>query len=332
MLPVNDMNDPIQGHPLPTLDETLDLLRAAEGEVIGAPIVYGLDSLTADQLRALWPVWQELDVDVRRRVILALTESGETNFELDFSEIGQMALADDAPAVRVLAVDLLWEDESPALLDMLLIMARDDDSVEVRASAASALGRFALMGELGGLSADAFERVQDRLLDIIYDAREDVEVRRRALEAVSNSSHESIEDAVTEAYQSDDQRMRVSALFAMGRTADQRWAGVVLNELESDEPEMRFEAARAAGELELDDATPLLAELAFEGDVEMRDAAIWSLGEIGGKDALRVLNVMSEEAREGDDEDLLGALEDAIAAASLGRDSDFYLMRLDDEE
>lgn len=315
-----------------SLESALELLQAAEGEVIGAPIVYGLDALNQDQVQALWTLWTGLDADVRRRVILALTETSETNFELDFSAVGRMALADESAAVRSLAIDLLWEDESPALFEALLQMAGDDEAVDARASAASALGRFVLMGELGTLNGVDFVRAQDQLLDILYDAQEDLDVRRRALEAIANSAHEAVDDAIVEAYQSDDLRMRVSAVFAMGRTADKQWAPQVLNELESDEPEMRFEAARAAGELELEDATPMLAQLAFEGDVETRDAAIWSLGEIGGKEALRVLNVLSEETREVGDEDLQGALEDAIAAASMGRDSAFYLMRLDDEE
>jgi HEAT repeat protein len=317
---------------VPALEATLDALRAAEGEVIGATIVYGLDGLTDDQVAEVWSVWQSLDVDVRRRVLLALIESAETNFELDFRSIGYMALGDESPVVRALAIDVLWEDESPHLLDRLLQMATRDESVEVRANAASALGRFALLGELTELSADDLTRVQDTLVEIHFDTQEDTEVRRRALEALANSTHEAVDDAIVEAYQSDDPRMRVSAIFAMGRTADPQWTPQVMAELESDEPELRFEAARAAGELELQDAVPILAQLAFEADVETRDTAIWSLGEIGGKEAVRVLKVLADEADERDDEDLHAAIEDALASAELGGDLNLYLLRLDDEE
>lgn len=328
---MNDPGNSLNGR-TPSLDEALQQLRTATGEVIGATIVYGLSALTEEQAHELWLVWQGLDVDVRRRVILALTEAAETNFELDFSAAGRMALADQAASVRELAIDLLWEDESADLLNALLTLVVNDRSVEVRASAASALGRFALMGELGNLNAADFARVQDTLVDLLYDSQEDLDVRRRALEALANSTHETVDDAIIEAYQSDDPRMRVSAVFAMGRTADPQWTPQVIAELESDEAEMRFEAARAAGELELEDAVPMLAQLAFEADVETRDAAIWSLGEIGGKEALRVLNVLADDARQDEDEDLLNALEDAIASASLGGNSAFYLMQLDDEE
>jgi HEAT repeat protein len=106
----------------------------------------------------------------------------------------------------------------------------------------------------------------------------------------------------------------------------------VIEELESEDRELRFEAARAAGELSLEEAVPLLTEIAYEDDVEIRDAAIWSLGEIGGREAMRVLNVLAEEAQESDDDDLLGAVEDALAAASLGNDSGLYLLGFDDQK
>jgi HEAT repeat protein len=77
---------------------------------------------------------------------------------------------------------------------------------------------------------------------------------------------------------------------------------------------------------------PILAQLAFEADVETRDTAIWSLGEIGGKEAVRVLKVLADEAEERDDEDLQAAIEDALASAEVGGDLNLYLLRLDDEE
>jgi HEAT repeat protein len=112
----------------------------------------------------------------------------------------------------------------------------------------------------------------------------------------------------------------------MGRSCDEQWEEIVLKELSSLDPEMRFEAARAAGELTLTDATPQLARLARGTDREIKEVAIWSLGEIGGNAALRVLNTLAAEAREADDNDLLEMIEDAIGSASLaGGDLPFSL-------
>lgn len=316
----------------PALDATLRLLEAAHEGAVPADIIYGLDALTGDDIEVLRPVWLALDEDVRRRVLLALSEAAETNFEFEFNRLARLALEDEAAAVRALGIDLLWEDTSPEVMSLLLGMARDDEATEVRAASASALGAFVLMGELEELDRALFEQAQELLLDLYSNEREDVEVRRRALEAVSNSSHEAVEDAIQEAWHSDDPRMRVSALFAMGRTADDRWAPIVLEELESDDHELRYEAARSAGELELEDAIPALTRIAMEDEVEIRDVAVWSLGEIGGREPLRVLQMLSEEARENEDEDLLNAIEDALATASLGNDSVLRFMNMDDSE
>lgn len=322
--------DPHEQRERPALDETLRLLQLAGEGAVTSDIVYGLNSLTTEEAGVIGASWPSLDEDVRRRVVLALSEAGEADFELDFTAIGRLVLNDPASPVRTLGIELLWEDTSLDVMSALLEMAHADESAAVRAAAASALGPFILMGELGEIDSALFERAQELLLEIYDNEREDTEVRRRALEAVANSSHEAVEDAILDAFQSEDRRLQVSALFAMGRTADDRWAAIVLDELGDEDHELRYEAARAAGELELEDAISALTQIAFDDEVELRDVAVWALGEIGGRESLRVLNQIGDEARENEDEELLSAIEDAIAMASLGGDSAFYLMDADD--
>jgi HEAT repeat protein len=139
---------------------------------------------------------------------------------------------------------------------------------------------------------------------------DELEVRRRALEALAFSSRRELAALIEEAYDSDELQLRVSALFAMGRTADSRWAQQVQAELGSPVPELRFEAARAAGELELSDAAPVLAELAQDEDPQVREAAIWSLSQVGGTTAQAALNQLLEAAEdEAEQEYLQEALE-----------------------
>jgi HEAT repeat protein len=80
---------------------------------------------------------------------------------------------------------------------------------------------------------------------------------------------------------------------------------------------MRYEAARAAGELEIEEAVPLLGRLILDDDREILEVVTWSLGEIGGKEAVRILEAMAETAEETDDDVLMEAIEDAIGNASL---------------
>ncbi|MCC6802742.1 MAG: HEAT repeat domain-containing protein [Anaerolineae bacterium] len=272
----------------PDLETTLAALRDNDGTVTST-LYYGLSGLESGDIERLAPVWKGLTPEYRRKLVQELTEASEANFELEYKTLGQYALEDDEPGVREAAVDLLWEDESLALMYRLIDLAQEDESVGVRAAAASALGRFILLGELGDLPESETVKAQDAMVGVLDDADEDVDVRRRALEAIANCGHEVVEEAIREAYDSPDHRMQISAVFAMGRSYDEQWGEFVRQQLDSDDAEMRYEAARAAGELEVEDAVPGLIRLALDSDREVKEVAIWSLGEIGSRDALRVL-------------------------------------------
>lgn len=314
----------------PDLETTLNALIAGEAEEgMNSVVYYGLSGLPEANVSQFTTVWDSLSPEYRRRVIRDLADVGETNFDLDYRTIGWLALLDADAEVREAAIDLLWEDDTVSLMDRLIQTALSDESVSVRAAAASALGRFILLGEIGDLPDRETARAQDAAIRLLTDLTEDIDVRRRALEAIANSSHEIVVGAIREAHSSPDQRMRISSIFAMGRTCDEQWNDDVLQALESDDLEMRYEAARAAGELGLESALSQLRSLAFDADREIKEAAIWSLGEIGGNEAVRVLQLLAQDAENNDDEELLEAIEDALGNAKLGGDQ-FYMMRLDD--
>ena len=230
-------------------------------------------------------------------------------------------------------------EQEIAVINRLNEMARSDPFTEVRAAAAGALGMFILRGELGQLPETVSARLQETALMLYNDLDEDLEVRRRALEAIANCGREGVLDMIREAYYADDLLMRVSAVFAMGRTYDEMWTAQVLDELSSDYPEMRYEACRAAGELELRKAVGRLSELAYDDDREVQEMAIWALGEIGGKSARNILSQLAALAAEADDDELVDAIAEAQSAATLAGEDllplfDFseYDGDLDDEE
>jgi HEAT repeat protein len=202
----------------------------------------------------------------------------------------------------------LWESEDPNLMAPFITFMQDDSDPLVRAAAASALGRYVYLGMLEELPASQIKRVEKSLLNVIH-GEDELEVRRRALEALAYSSRPEVAELIAAAYHSDDAKMRVSAVFAMGRTSDAGWTPQVRAELESPEPEMRFEAARAAGEMELADAEPALAELAGDPDRQVSEAAIWSLSQVGGDFARETLTQLLEQA---DDEDTQDFIEEAL--------------------
>jgi HEAT repeat protein len=133
-------------------------------------------------------------------------------------------------------------------------------------------------------------------------------VRRRALEALAYFDRPEVSEIIELAYQDEEDIMRLSAVFAMGRSADEEWSEQVLDELEREDPAMRYEAARAAGELLIAEAVPLLSRMVADPDLEVRVVAAWALGQIGGPEAQRVLQICLEAG----DEALREAAEEAL--------------------
>jgi len=300
--------------PIP-FTQTLEQLHS--DAPLAADAVYSLSDLIDQNWADFQIVWPNLPVERRRHVIDRLVDTAETNFELDFTPIVHLALADPDLEVRLRAVEGVLEESGLPTIRRLLTLAQEDTFSEVRAAAAKALGPFVLQGELGKLPERFSRELQESILGLHNDQAEDLDVRRRALEAIANCGHSSVPELIREAYYADELPMRVSAVFAMGRSCDDAWQPQVLEELTSEFPELRYEAARAAGELELRQALPRLIELAYEGDREIQEVAIWSLGEIGGQLARKALDQLAAQAEQAGDDTLLEAIQDAQSIASL---------------
>ena len=267
--------------------------------------LYHLSDLGPPEQAALEQVWAELGTERREHIIQNLHEISEANFELSFDSVFRLGLDDESPEVRANSIRALWESEDPDLMAPLIEFMQHDTDPAVRAAAASALGRYVYLGEMEELPAAQARRVEDALLAVI-NGTDELGVRRRAVEAVAYStSRPEIEPLIEAAYQSDELKLRVSAVFAMGRAADLHWKRPVMAELKSPEPELRFEAARAAGELELVEAGPRLAELTADADTQVREAATWSLGQIGGVFARDTLTELLERAVDEDEQDFI---------------------------
>jgi HEAT repeat protein len=234
--------------------------------------------------------------------------------------------------VRQAAIELLWEDESLSFMDELIRMVQEDDAINVRVEAAKALGRFVLLGELGDLPENRTVQAQDVLLQILNRSDEPAEIQCKALESVANCTRKDIIPLIQNAYNHDDSDFRVSAIVAMGHTCDRnRWQDTILKELETGDEDILQEAIRAAGEMQLDEAIQYIIEAIPDANREMTETIIWSLGEIGGKQAMRALEALSERAETEDDADLLAAIDDAISNASLAS-GDFALLDFTDSD
>jgi HEAT repeat protein len=248
-----------------------------------------LASLSREDLSELRTAWPRIATERRRQIVQRLVELTEDNFELNFDDVFRFCLKDADAVVRTQAIEGLWENEGPSLIDPLVTLLETDESPEVQAAAATALGKFALLAENGKLRPQYSSRLKASLLRAAGDRQRPDEVRRRALEAVAPFSEPAVKEAIGEAFRTGTPRLRISALFAMGRSCDPDWLPILLHELDSKDAEVRYEAVSALGELGDPEAVASLIRLSADPDTEVRLAAFQALGKIGGPKAKEFL-------------------------------------------
>lgn len=241
-------------------------------------------------------VWPTVEVERRRQIVNRLVEIAENNFELDFDTLYKSMLHDEDAAVRMKAIEGLYESEDTLLIEPLAGLLEHDPSPDVQASAAMTLGKFAILGELKKIRQSHVTRIKQVLLTVLNDKSREVEVRRRALEAISAFAIPEVTELIKDAYKSGDHHFKLSAIYAMGKNCQKVWLPIVLKELSNPEPEIRYEAAVAAGELEDEEAVPYLVAMANDQDTEARMAVIQALGKIGGEEAKACLTRLQRSA------------------------------------
>jgi HEAT repeat protein len=298
------------------MNETFEtnLSYIATDEDLHLAHLYIFSKMDQAALTLFTETWPTIDLKRRRNIVANLVEISEINFEVDFDPVFLIALGDDDAEVRAGAINGLWENENPDLIEPFLHLLHTDETALVRATAAIALGRFLYLSEIEELDPVQVEPIKGALLGTIYQAGEDIEVRRRAVEAIAFLSEPGINEIIESAYYDDSEKMRASAIFAMGRNADKTWRPHVLAELDNERNEIRFEAARACGELEISEAVPKLIALIDEADdAEVQEVCIWALGRIGGQTAREALEICTES----DNEALALAAEESLEELNL---------------
>jgi HEAT repeat protein len=291
------------------------LNQIATDEQLHLSSLYILSKMDQASLEIFRETWPAIPPQRRSSIMQNLVEISEVNFEVDFDPVFLLGLGDEDAEVRAWAINGLWENQNPALIDPLLHLLRTDETALVRAAAATALGQFIYLSEIEKLDSDRTIPIQEALLETIYQPAEDIEVRRRAVESIAYSSEPNVSHIIENAYYDDNEKMQVSAVFAMGRNADKNWCSRVIAELDNANSEIRFEAARACGELEATEAVPKLIILIEDSntELEVQEMAIWALGRIGGSTAREAL----EQYLDSKTESLALAAEEALEELNL---------------
>ena len=291
-------------------------------------LLYRLSDLSDVEFEQFKQEWR--DVDEQRRVAVALHMSDiiEENFLVDFSPLFAYMFGDESAAVRVAALDGVWDSEDQSLVPMILDLLATDKEATVRAGAARALAHYILLAEWGQISDAYTSEIVDGLLAAYDNPRSALEVKRAALEAVSASSHPRVPELITDAYEEGSNDLQLSAIFAMGISGDKRWMPMLEEELSSPSPDFRAEAARACGIIGGHFSIEALEQLIDDDDPEVGAAAILALGQIGGE---RIFAMLSRLADDPNYEDYYDAIEDALDEMEW-MDSSFDMLAFPDDD
>lgn len=221
-----------------------------------------------------------------------------------------------------------------ALVDALLSVLRNGDKPEeVRCKAAIALGPILEQTDTEGfddwsdpsIAEGTFHAIQESLHELYLDADVPTEVRRRILEASVRSPQEWHPDAVRAALSSDDESWRLTAVFCMRsvRGFDEQ----ILQALDNKNPDIRYEAVLAAGNWGVAAAWPYVVDLVTSEETEkpLLLAAIEAVATIRPHEAAEILDDLADS----DDEDVIEAVEEALALAAGPSDED---EELDDDD
>ncbi|HPH95474.1 MAG TPA: HEAT repeat domain-containing protein [Anaerolineaceae bacterium] len=284
--------------------DVLDAL-VSKGKTFPPRFLYELSGLDGKKLKDIRRIWPDIPLERRRTMLEDLETLGEDDPLLSFEEIGKLAMTDPDGQVRATGIRLLWEVEDVQLVPVLINILSSDPEEHVRATAATALGKFVYLGEMEEIARPVAIKVEDTLLDVLHGS-EPTLIRRRALESLGFSSRPELEALINKAYTDKDQDWRVSALFAMSRTADEKWNPLIMRALDDENDAIQFEAVRAAGELTIPEARlPLLRLVDETTDEDLQAAAIWSLSQIGGQDVREKITALLEDSEEDEDVEFL---------------------------
>ncbi|MCH7706768.1 MAG: HEAT repeat domain-containing protein [Chloroflexi bacterium] len=291
-----------------SLEQYLQELAHSEGPIVYADLMElsGLVDEELDEFRRWWP---DIPDDKRRTLVERLITVAEDNAEVDFNSILRYCLEDEDHVVREHAVIGLWECDDRSLVAPLMALLKADPSEEVRAAAATALGKFGALAQAGKLLHRYGEQIKELLLEVLENDEASTDVRRRSLEAAAGFNTPRIIELISQAYDSADLRVRTSALYAMGKTCDSQWLSTLLEATDDVDPAIRYEAAVACGELGEEEAVPHLIALVQDEDLQVQLSSIHALGAIGGYLAKRALQRCARSEDELIQEEAQTALE-----------------------
>ena len=263
-----------------------------------------LGSMEKSDLVSRWP---NISNNRRMDIVVQLSEIAEHDLELDFSAVFIICLNDLTAKIREKAILALWEVDDRSIIRLLTRLLMNDPIENVRAAAATSLGKFALMAQDQKLIPKDHQHIRSSLLATVEAKHEAFEVRRRALESAAVFGEPEVDNLIQKTHDSGDVKLKQSAIFAMGQSSEERWLPTVTRDLSDNSPAIRFEAVNAIALIGNRNVAIDLIKLLHDEDLEVQIATARALGNIGGNVAKQALSNCLEDAED--------ALEEALREA-----------------
>ena len=299
------------------------------GHAFPARYLARFSDLQPADLKAFVQAWPRVSPKRKQTLLKELNDRFEDDTLLSYEAIGASLLSDQDGEVRYLALKLLDETIDARLIPTLIRVLETDPEVAARARAATVLGQFVRMAELGELPDGRREQLEEVLLQAAHDGQ--AAVARAALESLGYSSRPELDDLIISAFNRPDPLWQATALFAAGRSSDNRWQEQILTGLLSEDVPVRLAAVQSVGELELKVARKVMLELLEdETEDDVYQALIWSLSQIGGDDVRTYLEAILAEA---EDDEQIEFIEEALANLAFTEDMEkFDLLAFDPDD
>ena len=233
-----------------------------------------LSDLAKKEIASFKEAWLKTPEERRRQIMSHLVKLQSDDLRIDFTRVFLVCLEDSDEDIRSQAIVGLEGKEDTSIITHLIRLVKEDKSEKVRAAAVVALGQFGLLAAVKELSPPQSTEIYSTLLTIIEDVTETSEVKRRCLEAIAPLDSPRVRELIEQGYHSEDVKVKASALYAMGRNCDPAWLPIIIKEKDNNEPEIRYEVAEACGELGVEEAIPILIDIAEDEDISIREASI----------------------------------------------------------
>ena len=231
------------------LTEFDDVLARLEGGANPtASDIQALSDLDAGQKKKLAAVWGRVPATVRTTVVTDAIAVSDDSVHVEFSRLAHVALSDEEPGVRLMAVEMLRETLDWASARKLEAVVKADSDESVSAAAAEVLGTFVLGIELNRIDETRGRTIVATLRAVAADQDQPMNVRAAAIESLGACSQEWVEGVILDALYEEEAPLRLASIRAMGASANKKWLEYLVDQIASDDAQFREEAAVAVDE------------------------------------------------------------------------------------